>query len=40
MLRAELCTDLSDASLMHVGVMRDLTLLGMGRVCGADDIAC
>ena len=35
MLRAELCTALSDVGVMHVDVMWDLTLLGMGKVCDA-----
>ena len=35
MLHAELCTALSDAGVMHVDAMRDLTLLGMGKVCDA-----
>ena len=35
MLRVELCMTLSDAGVMHVDAMRDLTLLGMGKVCDA-----
>ena len=35
MLRAVLCMALSDAGVMHVDAMWNLTLLGMEKVCDA-----